>query len=148
MSDIRTQIVNEAKAWVGTPYHHRARVKGAGVDCAQLLIGVYSACGLIPAAFDVADYPMDWHLHKDEERYLNHVIAHAHPVDEPLPGDVVLFQFGRTVSHGAIVSEWPFIIHAYRADGYCCVSDVSKSDELTHRMVGIYRLNQLAKGEK
>ena len=36
----RAAVVAEAIAWLGTPYHHRARIKGVGVDCAQLALGV------------------------------------------------------------------------------------------------------------
>lgn len=139
----RESIVKAAREWVGTPYQHRAQVLGAGVDCAQLLIAIYAGCGFIPRDFSVQDYPMDWHLHRDEERYLNHVLAHAHEVTEPLDGDIALFKFGRTVSHAAIVADWPLVIHAYRPAGYCCVSDVSVSAELQSRLVGFYRLNEL-----
>jgi len=31
----------------------------------------------------------------------------------PLPGDIALFRFGRTFSHGAIVTDWPRLVHAY-----------------------------------
>lgn len=146
-TDTRKLIVKQSQSWLGTPYHHRARVKGAGVDCAQLLIAVYGDCGLIAADFDVAEYPMDWHMHRNEERYLNHVLEHAHKVDVPLEGDMALFKFGRTVSHAAIVVEWPFVVHAYRPDRACVLSDVSKSDELTARLVGFYRLNQFKDAE-
>ena len=36
----RLRIILEAMDWVGTPYHHQARVKKVGVDCAQLVAGV------------------------------------------------------------------------------------------------------------
>lgn len=145
---MRNKIVTEAKTWLGTPYHHRARIKGAGagVDCAQLLAAVYGDCGLVLDTID-EEYPMDWHLHRDEERYLGRVLQHAYRVKKPLPGDVALFKFGRAISHGAIVVDWPMIIHAYRPERACVLSDVSKSAELTERLVGFYRLNQL-KGVK
>lgn len=41
-------IVNQARTWVDTPYHHQARVKGHGVDCAQLIIGVGQELNLVP----------------------------------------------------------------------------------------------------
>ena len=44
----RAAVVAEAKAWLGTPYHHRAKLKGVGVDCAQLPIAIYAAVGLNP----------------------------------------------------------------------------------------------------
>ena len=30
---LRAAVVTEAKTWIGTPFHHAARVRGAGVDC-------------------------------------------------------------------------------------------------------------------
>jgi NlpC/P60 family putative phage cell wall peptidase len=118
MTDIERQraaVVAEAREWLGTPYHHEARLKGIGVDCAQLLMGVFSAStvGLI-APLRIPHYPRDWHLHRDAERYLEGLLHYARAVEEPpLPGDVALFRFGRTFSHGAIVTEWPRLIHAY-----------------------------------
>ena len=38
----------------------------------------------------------------------------------PGPGDVAVFRFGRTFSHGAIVTDWPRLIHAYWAASASC----------------------------
>jgi len=112
----RERIVAEARAWLNTPYHHAADVKGAGVDCAMLLVRVYHVAGLIPA-IDPRPYPADWMMHRDEERYLGWVKKYADPVTEPLPGDVVLYKVGRCFAHGAIVLAWPDVIHAFRDEG-------------------------------
>ena len=45
----RIEVLSEARSWIGTPYHHQARLKGHGVDCAQLVIGVGQNLGLIPS---------------------------------------------------------------------------------------------------
>jgi len=112
-TETQERIVAEARKWLGTPYHHQADVIGAGCDCAMLLARVYHAVGLIPAV-DPRPYPRDWHLHRDEERYLGWVKQYCRPVKgEPKPGDLVLYRVGRCYSHGAIVVEWPMIIHAY-----------------------------------
>lgn len=108
----RAAILEEARSWIGTPFHHRARVKGVGVDCAQLVIAVYAAVGLIDD-FQPADYPPDWHLHRDEERFLNYVVDRARQVDSPDPGDLILMQFGRCYSHGAIAVDAHTCIHAF-----------------------------------
>lgn len=112
----RAAVVAEARSWIGTPYHHEARVKGrqGGVDCAQLLIGVFSAPGVgLIEPMSVPHYPPDWHLHRDAERYLGTVLQHAYEIPgPPLPGDVVVWRFGRCFSHGAIVIEWPLIVEA------------------------------------
>lgn len=115
----RMAVVAQAKTWVGTPYHHEARVKGAGVDCAMLLAEVYEAAGLIPHTVP-PHYPPDWHLHRSEERYLNFITKYAQPLAEDaprLPGDVVTYKFGRCISHAAIVIDWPLVIHAVKPLG-------------------------------
>lgn len=112
----RDKIISEALGWLNTPYHHEADVKGAGVDCAMLLVRVYRDAGLIPA-IDPRPYPADWMLHRDEERYLGWVKQYADQVTEPQPGDVVLYKVGRCFAHGGIVLAWPDIIHAFRDEG-------------------------------
>lgn len=87
-------------------------MKGAGVDCLNLLNEVYRACGLI-ARIDIPHYPQDWHLHRDAERFLDGLMRYAREIDgPPEPGDIALFRFGRCFSHGAIVTAWPVLIHA------------------------------------
>ena len=106
------KIIEEAKSWLCTPYHHEGNVKGAGVDCAMILIEVYSAVGAVER-FDPRPYPMQWMLHRSEERYLEWVKKYADEVSEPQAGDMVLVRFGRTMSHSAIVIEGTKVIHAY-----------------------------------
>jgi NlpC/P60 family putative phage cell wall peptidase len=106
-------VVQEAESWIGTPFHHAARLKRIGIDCLMLLAEVYERAG-IAGPIEPPHYPPDWHLHKDAERYLDGLAAYARPIEgPPLPGDIALFRFGRTFSHGAIVTQWPRLIHAY-----------------------------------
>ncbi|HTJ64756.1 MAG TPA: hydrolase [Alphaproteobacteria bacterium] len=108
----RAAVVQEARGWLGTPYHHAAQIKGAGVDCAMLPAAVYRAAGLIPE-IPIGHYPPDWHLHRETERYLDIVLSHAAEVPAPTgAGDFVLYRFGRAFAHGAIIVDWPAIIHA------------------------------------
>lgn len=101
----RSLVCEEAKTWVGTPYHHCADIKGHGVDCAMLLVRVIVDTGLVPP-FDPRPYPPDWHLHRSEELYLQNMPARARQVMAPEPGDFVVWKWGRTFSHGGIVLEW------------------------------------------
>lgn len=127
----RERVVAAAKTWLGTPYHHRGRVKGAGIDCLTILAETFAEAGLIPPAH-IPYYPKDWHLHRDAERYLDGLFQYAAEIEgPPLPGDIVLWRFGRCYSHGAIVVEWPMVIHA--AAGRCVVlEDAEKATWLTH----------------
>lgn len=120
MTDIRRPwVVAEAESWLETPFHHEARVKGAGVDCGQLLIAVYSKFGFMPD-LKVPHYSSDFALHRSEEWYRNIVETYAQVVEVPRPGDLVLFKYGRSHSHGAIVTAWPQIIHAWMTLGKVC----------------------------
>lgn len=131
----RAALVAETRRWLATPYHHHAHVLGAGVDCAYLLVEAHVGAGLADR-FEVEEYTHDWHLHRNEERYLSKVEAYLKRVDDCelplekrpalqcLPGDVLVWRHGRTYSHGAIVSEWPKVIHASHPDGAVVEVDI------------------------
>lgn len=134
----RDEVVREAKSWLGTPYHHQAFVKGAGVDCGFLLICIYHACGLIDW-IDPRPYPHDWHLHRSAEMYLGWVERYAMKVDRaPKAGDIVLFKFGRCISHGGIMLNDHDIIHAYIGLGVV-IGDINK-EPLRGRYAGVYSI--------
>jgi cell wall-associated NlpC family hydrolase len=130
-------VVAEAQKWLGTPYHHMGAVRGAGVDCGQLLVEVYSALGLAPR-IDLGYYPSDWHFNRSEEIYLGWVKQYAKPTENPKMGDIALFKFGRCISHGAIVVELPLVIHAHL--GFGCVQTSIDDAELKGRLAGYFTL--------
>ena len=137
----REQIVEEAKSWAGTPYLHQGYVKGpeGGVDCAMINIGVFrDFAGIIPADFDPRPYPMQWHLHRDEERYLDWFTKYATRVDTPQFADVVLFKFGRTVSHSGIVVGNDVMIHAFRDAGQVIYENISAHAERLHSYWSVF----------
>jgi len=111
---LREQIVAEALTWLDTPYHHHGRIKGVGVDCAQILLAVYADALQLAPQLDVGTYSTQWHLHRSEEVYLDWLaLAGAHRVEQPQPGDMAMWRFGRTFSHSGIcVAEGEFV-HAY-----------------------------------
>jgi cell wall-associated NlpC family hydrolase len=157
-SDGRDCVVAIAKTWLGTPYHHMGRIKAVGVDCAMFPLEVYREAGLI-GDVDVPYYPQDWMLHRSEEVYLHIVERHAQEIAEPaavaagaamkappataggsvLPGDFVLYRFGRCWSHGAIVLEWPLIIHAVVQHGVI-LSDGNKDGMLVGRQRRLFSI--------
>lgn len=120
MSDLlrRSQVAAQARAWLGTPYHHHGRVRGVGVDCAQLLAAVFEACGLVPHQ-ELGNYPAQWHLHRGAELFIDRLqAAGARPVQTPELGDVGVWRYGRAYSHGGVVvgqgaGGVPLIVHAY-----------------------------------
>ncbi|MHB1872293.1 MAG: NlpC/P60 family protein [Steroidobacteraceae bacterium] len=131
MDAVRASIIAEAQSWLGTPYHHRAQVKGVGVDCAMLPIAVYSAVGVIKH-FTPEPYPPDWMLHRSEERFLGYVQRFAVPTATPQPGEVALFRFGRCVSHAGIICEPGYMIHADLRAGCVCRTEIATYADRLH----------------
>lgn len=139
-SEKRTEIIRAAREWLGTPYHHYARIKRAGADCAMFPLAVYQECGVLSADFQPPHYSMQWHLHRSEELYLKTIAPFTREKSgAPLPADFVVFKFGRAFSHGAIVVEWPLIIHSYIPHGVM-LGDSLRDGELIGREMKIFEL--------
>ncbi len=136
INPVRAAVVTQAKSWLQTPYHHMGRVKGSGIDCLMLLAEVYEAAGVIPHV-EVPFYPPDWHLHRGVERYLEGLMHYAQEIAMPPgPGDAVLFKFGRCFAHGAIVTDWPHLIHAWY-DAGVVYADAGQG-QLAGRMISVF----------
>jgi cell wall-associated NlpC family hydrolase len=147
--ELRARIVAIAREWIGTPHHHMARVKGAGVDCAMFPLEVYREAGVI-GEIEIPFYPPDWMLHRSEEIFLGIVERYARELNAPaapLPtargsvqaGDFVIYRFGRCFSHGAIVTEWPTVIHAVNGPGVI-LSDGEREGVLVGRAKRFFSL--------
>ena len=136
------RVVEAARTWLRTPYHHAADIMGLGVDCGMILVRVFCDLALVPPV-DPRPYPPDWHLHRDGERYLGWLTQYADRVPDgepPRPGDVALFRFARAASHGGIVETVegdPVMIHADRDAGEVCRMEIRRWDD---RFVGFYRV--------
>jgi len=127
--DERRAVVEAARKWIGTPYHHNAMVPHAGIDCATLLVASFKGAGLI-GDIQLPLYSPQWHLHRDEDKYLDFIKRFCVEVERPpIIGDIVVWKFHRCFSHGAIVVDWPTVIHAFIGSG--CMED----DAVKNRML-------------
>lgn len=146
----RAAVAREARRWIATPYHHFAAVMGGGIDCAHILIETFAGAGLIER-FVPDEYPIDWHMHRSEERYLAVVERYCGLVDEdfsPLatrseywsaaPGDVIMFRWGRTFSHSAIVTDWPMAVHAFAHEKMVIETNLRAHASLAERECRVY----------
>lgn len=141
MNTERKAIVDEAMSWVGTPYLHMGNVKGkdGGVDCAMIVVETYKKLGHAPADLDPRPYPMQWFLHRDEERFLEWFKRLAKTrVKVPQVGDIVVFRFGRTVSHAGIIVADDVMVHAYREAGEVIVENISAHAERFHSYWSVF----------
>ncbi len=112
----RARVVHVLRTWLRTPYHHAAKIKGVGVDCATLIAATFEEAGFIEP-IETPKYSPQWHLHRNIELYRTAVLEYAREItkEEARAGDVVLYRFGHVKAHGGLITErgWPFIIHAY-----------------------------------
>lgn len=122
VSEMRAAVVAEARRWIGTPFHHRQRQLGRGVDCVNLLIAVYSAAGLVPE-IELPWYAPDLHLHRDNTLLIDILNRYARPANPVFSGDIAVYGYGRSISHAAIVEDERTIIHAYAPAETVCRSE-------------------------
>ena len=109
----RADVVAEARTWIGTPWHHAARLKGVGVDCVGLLIGVARELGIVTSDFDIPAYVQgpDGTMLYWCNRYLTPI-----PGSELQPGDIVVLVPDLLPQHMGILGDYRngglSIIHA------------------------------------
>ncbi|MEO0550187.1 MAG: NlpC/P60 family protein [Pseudomonadota bacterium] len=119
---IRQDIVDHARAWIGTPYRHQASMCGVGTDCLGLLRGVWrETVGDEPEP--VPSYTPDWAEALGQEQLLGAARTYLREIaigDADL-GDILLFRMGlgHPAKHCAIVSGKDRIIHAYWGRAVC-----------------------------
>jgi len=118
----RERILAEAMTWKRTPFHHKGRKKGIGVDCGGFIYEVYKHVLGIPHEPFPAHYAEDWALHQnDNEIYLAFLKPYVRQVNKPQPGDVIMFKMGRAFSHGTLYIGNNNVIHAYGKTEQGCV---------------------------
>lgn len=137
-------IVAEARRWIGTPYHHQASSKGAGCDCAGLVLGVWRAViGPWPEA--LPPYTPDWAEASGEE--LVRDMARRHMAEIGLaaarPGDVLVFRMLRhgPAKHCGIMSGPDAMIHAFSGHE---VREEHLSPAWTRRLAHAFRFPERA----
>lgn len=134
----RANIIQEARTWIGTPFKHQGRVKGIGVDCVGLIIG-------IAKAFNLSDFDIT-HYSRLPDGFLMQSLLdlHLQPINKASiqAGDILLMRFEHEPQHLAIVSDIG-IIHAY-AQVRRCVEH--RLDDLWRsRIVSAYAFPSLIK---
>lgn len=111
----RAAVVDEAMTWIRTPFIHNAKIKGVGADCETFLAAVYAAVGVFDAT-NSPYVPSQWYQSQSaRELYIARLSDYAteYDGDNPQPGDVIVVKSRWVYSHGAIVVEWPRVVHAF-----------------------------------
>ena len=117
----REQIVAEVKEWLGTPYSHRASVKGIGVDCIGLIVGVYRE--LSGTKIPLPVYSPGCYENKINEKLIEEFSNILPKVEFPIPGDILVFRYVKNISAkhcGILVSTKKFV--------HCMTNNVVKEN--------------------
>ncbi|PIR33975.1 MAG: peptidase P60 [Alphaproteobacteria bacterium CG11_big_fil_rev_8_21_14_0_20_44_7] len=109
MENFEDKIVEAARGWLGTKFHHQGRMKNVGVDCIGLIVGVAKELGIaVEDRNDYAREPRNGELEKALGANLSECeIAH---------GAVALFRIEKEPQHVGIISKYKNglgLIHAY-----------------------------------
>ena len=118
-------IVELARRWIGTPFHHAESFRAVGCDCLGLVRGIwrdhYSTDAPIPPV-----YAPDWLRDGSDEILHTALKAHLVKVDdeELKAGQVLLFRWRSEwpASHVGIATSADKMIHAHDGCGTCEVS--------------------------
>lgn len=129
----RLQVIEEARTYLETPFHHQGRVKGLGIDCAGLVIGVGKHLGL--SMFDTKNYARTPNGNEMKQLLDKHA-EQGHGI----PGDILLMTFLLEPQHLAIMTTLPDgepgIIHAYASARKCVEHRLDSQWE--KRVVAVY----------
>ncbi len=118
----RAEIVQAARALLGTPYLHQGRVAGpaGGVDCIGVGVCVARACGMKPASWNITGYRRIPDGHSLMRHLREEMAAEVEQAEMQL-GDMVVLDWGRFPHHVGIVGDHPLgglsLIHANNATG-------------------------------
>lgn len=143
-------LVVAARGWIGTPYVHQGRARGAGCDCLGLIRGIRcEVFGTPPEA--VPAYTADWSEPQGEERLWDaaRTRLRTKPLGASAAGDILLFrmQWGCVAKHLGIQGETgqsPTFIHAYQGHG---VLESPLSAPWQRRLVGRFAFPELSDSE-
>lgn len=140
-------IVSQARTWLGTPFHHQARLKGKGCDCLGLIVGVVDELGLEDrngmklAAYDEVTYskePDGAYLIQKLTGLLEEV-----PIAEARAGDLALFKVRENPQHLAILSDYEGalgMIHSFAPSRR--VVEHRLDDEWKSKIIKVFRWQQ------
>lgn len=133
-----SNVVEIARSWIGTPYHHQASVKGVGCDCVGLVRGVWrELIGPEPEA--APPYSRDWGDANGEETLLTYFRRHL--IETPLPdagaGHVVALRWKPhlVAKHCMILTSAETAIHAVNNSP---VAEIHLSDWWTSRFAAAF----------
>lgn len=146
------RIIEEARKWIGTPFHHQGRVKGAGVDCLGLVVGVFNALNLRTRIVDSSGKKLPFSTFDSTnysrqpdgvtlKRVLDALIDPIADISTIRPGDIALFYIKEHPQHLGIIgnNNGLSVIHALESSKRVC--EHTLSENWCKRIVALYRIS-------
>jgi NlpC/P60 family putative phage cell wall peptidase len=128
----RSEIIEEARTWIGTKWQHQAAIKKVACDCVGLIRGVGQKWGLEVESEDLRYSRRPYHdeekLYEICKKYLTEIA-----IEDAQPGDVFLFGAKDLPAyHIGIKSYDNFVIHTWMDIGQVIESRMDQlwKDEL------------------
>jgi len=136
MSAPTALVIEAARGWIGTPYHHQASLRGSGCDCLGLIRGVWrEVTGTEPP--EPPPYSRDWGEVGRREVLLEALRGVLVPGDGMMPGAVLVFRMmpGALAKHAGILIEGARFVHAHERRG---VAAEALTRAWARRVVGVF----------
>ena len=116
------RIKEVAEGWLGTKWKHMQCVKGVGVDCVHLIIGIAYELGWVKKK-ELIKYHRDYALHCTESILEQHLPDYAYQISEQdiQIGDLLVFVPENTLcaSHVGMYLGDGMMIHSDIRNGTC-----------------------------
>ena len=153
MMDPREQVQWEARRWIGTPYKHQHRFRGAGggIDCVNLVWAVGEACNVLEIDPVAAKPFLGYGRLPNATRLLAALNRFWRPIEpeDALPGDIPVMGWDKArkiPQHMGILAEIAdgrrTLIHADGQTGKCV--EVGFSGEWPERVLCWFRFPGLS----
>ena len=144
MSIARSDITRAARRWLGTPYHHRANLRGVGCDCIGVVRGLWrDLYGAEPE--QPGPYTGDWAEATGNEALLLAAERNLRPVpiEAAQPGDILIFRMRSeaVAKHAGVLVEDGRMIHAQEG---VPVSEVAINQWWRRRIAAVFALPGIA----
>lgn len=134
-------VIAESREWIGTPYIHQQRKKGAATDCIGLIYGLYQHfVGPIPKKRIVHYSP--WWAEEGNKEVLVSLLDEflvERDLDDRSPGLIAAFALkpSSPIKHTAVLTTHDRMIHAY---GRHPVHETTRSPWWDRRIRKVYAL--------
>lgn len=132
----RKEICDKALEYLDTPFIHQGRLKGVGVDCAGLVVGVAKELNLYNE--EVSDLKGYSRIPDGETLYqtLLNGTSKEKSMKDLKEGDVLLFRFTRYPQHVGIYMPNNKLIHSYEGVGKVVIH--SLDDKWKNRIISVF----------